>query len=230
MDDHGVADLDVGHAGADLVDPARVLVAGHVGEHDLGLLRPLALLDVQVGAAQPGRADLHDHVERPEDLRLVDLLDLQRARGTRAGARPSCRDLLLVRAVSNSQQIAAHAAVGLQRQADEPCAAQPRRQVRDGQRRAVAGDERGASASRGRPSAARSAATARGVGAPAGPRRAAPRPSRAWRRRLEQRLAHARLAGDQRLALEQLAQRVQRARASRPGTRRRSARRARPRR
>ena len=26
--DHGVADLDVGHAGADLVDPARVLVAG----------------------------------------------------------------------------------------------------------------------------------------------------------------------------------------------------------
>src|SRR5262249_10177112 len=54
-----------------------VLVAGHVGQHDAGLLRPLALLDVQVGPAQPGGADLDDHVKRPGDLRLVDLLDLQ---------------------------------------------------------------------------------------------------------------------------------------------------------
>ena len=93
--DHGVADLDVGHAGADLVHPAGVLVAGRVGEDDLGLLRPLALLDVQVGAAQPGRADLHDHVERAERLRLVDLLELRARRGTRAVARPSCRHLLV---------------------------------------------------------------------------------------------------------------------------------------
>ena len=64
MHDHGVADLDVGDARADLVDPAGVLVAGRVGQLDLGLLGPLALLDVQVGAAQPGGADPDDHVER----------------------------------------------------------------------------------------------------------------------------------------------------------------------
>ena len=78
VDDHGVADLDVGHAGADLVHPARVLVAGRVGQDDLGLLRPLALLDVQVGAAQPGRADLDHDVERAGRLRLVDLVELER--------------------------------------------------------------------------------------------------------------------------------------------------------
>src|SRR3954466_989226 len=77
VDDDGVADLDVRHAGADLVHPAGVLMAGHVRERDAGPLRPLALLDVQVGPAQPGGAALHDHVERPEDPRLVDLLDLQ---------------------------------------------------------------------------------------------------------------------------------------------------------
>src|SRR4051794_21168036 len=78
VDDDGVADLDVRHAGADLVDPARVLVAGRVGKLDLGLLGPLPLLDVEVRAAQPGRADLHDDVERAGDLRLVDLVHLQR--------------------------------------------------------------------------------------------------------------------------------------------------------
>ena len=62
-------------AGPDLVHPAGVLVAGRVGESDLGLLRPLALLDMQVGAAQPGRPDLHHHVERPESRRLVDLVE-----------------------------------------------------------------------------------------------------------------------------------------------------------
>ena len=65
-------------AGADLVDPAGVLVARGVGQLDLGLLGPLALLDVQVGAAEPGRADPHDDVERTGDLRLVDLVELQR--------------------------------------------------------------------------------------------------------------------------------------------------------
>src|SRR6201999_1776436 len=76
--DHRVADLDVGDAGADLVHPAGVLVPGRVGELHARLLGPLPFLDVQVGAAQPGRADLHDHVQRPGDLRLVDRLDLQR--------------------------------------------------------------------------------------------------------------------------------------------------------
>jgi hypothetical protein len=41
-------------------------------------LRPLALLDVEVRAAQPRRADLDDDVERPLDRRLVDLVDLER--------------------------------------------------------------------------------------------------------------------------------------------------------
>ena len=75
--DHRVADLDVRDAAADLVDPARVLVAGRVGQLDLGLLRPLPLLDVQIGAAQAGRADLHDHVQRAGRLRLLDRVQRQ---------------------------------------------------------------------------------------------------------------------------------------------------------
>ena len=39
------------------MDPAGVLVAEDVGQLDAGLLGPLALLHVQVGAAQPGAAD-----------------------------------------------------------------------------------------------------------------------------------------------------------------------------
>src|SRR4051812_31292620 len=77
VDDDGVADLDVRDAGADLVHPAGVLVARRVGQLHLGLLGPLALLDVQVGAAEPGRADADDHVERARDLRLVDVVHLQ---------------------------------------------------------------------------------------------------------------------------------------------------------
>src|SRR4051794_22319660 len=77
MDDDRVADLDVRDARADLVDPPGVLVARGVGQLDPGLLGPLPLLDVQVGAAEPGRPDLDDDDERPRDLRLVDLLHLQ---------------------------------------------------------------------------------------------------------------------------------------------------------
>src|SRR5215218_6815305 len=77
VDDDGVADLDVRHRRADLVDPAGVLVAGRVGQLDLGLLGPLPLLDVQVRPAQPGRPDLNHHVERTGDLGLVDLVELQ---------------------------------------------------------------------------------------------------------------------------------------------------------
>src|SRR6185312_15203202 len=76
--DHRVADRHVRDAGADLVDPAGVLVAGRVGQLHLGLLGPLPFLDMQVGTAQTGRADLHDDVERARDLRLVDLVELQR--------------------------------------------------------------------------------------------------------------------------------------------------------
>ena len=76
--DHGVADLDVGHAGADLVHPARVLVPRDVGQRRVLDLRPLPLLDVEVGAAQARRADADDDVQRARDLRLVDLVDLER--------------------------------------------------------------------------------------------------------------------------------------------------------
>jgi hypothetical protein len=78
VDDHRVADRDVRDCRADLLDPARVLVTRGVGEGDLGLLRPLALLDVQIGPAQPGGADAHDHVQRAVDRRLGDLLQLER--------------------------------------------------------------------------------------------------------------------------------------------------------
>src|SRR4051812_45416069 len=78
MHDHRVADLDVRDAGADLVHPARVLVPGRVGQDDLGLLGPLPLLDVEVRAAEPGGPDLHDDVERPGRLGLVDLVELER--------------------------------------------------------------------------------------------------------------------------------------------------------
>ena len=77
MDDHGVADRDVGHGRADLVDPPGVLVPGGVGELDLRLLRPLPLLDVEVRPAQPGSADAHDDVERSHSTRLLDLLQGQ---------------------------------------------------------------------------------------------------------------------------------------------------------
>ena len=77
MDDDGVADLDVADARADLVHPARVLMTGGVGQLHAGLLGPLALLDVQVGATQAGSPDPHDHVERTVDLRLVDRVKRQ---------------------------------------------------------------------------------------------------------------------------------------------------------
>ena len=73
---------------------------GHVGEDDLGLLRPLALLDVQVGAAQPGTADLHDHVERPERSSARRSPRASGRRGSGVGARPSCGFRLRVRAAT----------------------------------------------------------------------------------------------------------------------------------
>lgn len=73
VDDDGIPDLDVRDRRSDLVDPAGVLVARRVGQLDLGLLGPLALLDVQVRAAEAGRADAHDDVQRSGHARLVDL-------------------------------------------------------------------------------------------------------------------------------------------------------------
>src|SRR3954452_14089864 len=76
--DDGVADLQVGDTGPDLAHPAGVLVPGRVGQPDLRLLGPLPLLDVQIGAAEPGRTDPHDDVERPGGPRLVALVEPQR--------------------------------------------------------------------------------------------------------------------------------------------------------
>ncbi len=78
MHDDRVAHLDVGDARADLVHPPGVLVARRVGQRDLRLLGPLALLDVQVGPAQPGGADPHDHVKGTVGPGLVDAVELER--------------------------------------------------------------------------------------------------------------------------------------------------------
>jgi hypothetical protein len=78
VDDDGVAHRDVRDRRSDRVDPAGVLMAGRVGQLDLGLLGPLALLDVQVGPAEAGRADAHDDVQRSRHARLVDFVELER--------------------------------------------------------------------------------------------------------------------------------------------------------
>ncbi len=75
MQNHRVADPHVADRGADLVHPAGVLVADRVRQRDAHRLCPLALDDVQIGAAHAGAADLHDHVERIGDRRLRHLLD-----------------------------------------------------------------------------------------------------------------------------------------------------------
>src|SRR5437016_12914269 len=49
-----------------------------VGEGDPRLLRPLALLDVEVCPAKTGGPDPHNHVERPDGLGLIDVVELER--------------------------------------------------------------------------------------------------------------------------------------------------------
>ena len=75
VQDDGVADGHVGDRRADLVHPARVLVAEDVGQRGAHGGVPLPLDDVQVGPADAGAADLHDDVERPADLRLGHVVD-----------------------------------------------------------------------------------------------------------------------------------------------------------
>ncbi len=75
VQDDRVADLHVGHRRADLVHPARVLVAERVRQGRVHCLGPLALDDVQVGTAHPGTADLHHDVERALHGRFRYLLD-----------------------------------------------------------------------------------------------------------------------------------------------------------
>ena len=71
-----IAHLRRQHAGPDGVDDARALVA----EHHRQVVRPGAVHDVEVGAADAGGGDAHAHLAR---LRLaeLDLLDAQRSAG-----------------------------------------------------------------------------------------------------------------------------------------------------
>jgi len=55
---HAIADLDLLDTGADLLDDAHVLVAENLPFLDVGA----ALVHVQVGAADVGGGDAHDHV------------------------------------------------------------------------------------------------------------------------------------------------------------------------
>jgi hypothetical protein len=75
VQDHRVTGLQMLNRRADRVDPAGVLVPQRVRERDVALGCPLAFDDVQVGPAQTGSADPDDHVERPDGLRLGDILD-----------------------------------------------------------------------------------------------------------------------------------------------------------
>src|SRR5207249_11517984 len=68
VDDDRIADGHVVHRRAHLVNPAGVLVAQDIWQPDARLLLPLALNDVQVGAAQTGAANAHDHVVGTGDL------------------------------------------------------------------------------------------------------------------------------------------------------------------
>ena len=210
--DDRVADLDVRDRRADLVDPAGVLVAGRVGQLDLGLLGPLALLDVQIGAAQPRRADAHDDVERAADLRLVDLVHLQwlvvRVQTSGLHAATSCWSGQPYRTCSSERH--------------SPPLVSRLRLTRRARRSQVGRS----SALSGLPSPATSAASSGPQGSPSSPRSSTQRPAStpgarsatrsaaiSSRRQTagKQALAHACLTGDQRLAPEQLAQGVQRA-------------------
>jgi len=64
VDDHLVALGDVGDGRSDAVNPSGVLVADGVRQVDAALLLPLALENVQVGAAHAGATDADDDIER----------------------------------------------------------------------------------------------------------------------------------------------------------------------
>ena len=77
VQDDLVARGHVGDRVPERMHPAGVLVADGVGQGDSALLRPLPFQDVDVGAADPGAADPHDHVQRSGELGFGDLGELQ---------------------------------------------------------------------------------------------------------------------------------------------------------
>ncbi len=80
-EDDGVADRDVGDAGADLCDDARALMADDHRQRP----RPHALDRREIGMAQPRRLDLDQHLAGARPFE-VECLDPQRL-ALRVGAR-----------------------------------------------------------------------------------------------------------------------------------------------
>ncbi len=74
--DHAVALLQPGDALTDLVDDPHVLVA----EDDARLRGGTTLVHVEVGPADRGGGDAHDHVVRVPDVRLLHVFDRHRER------------------------------------------------------------------------------------------------------------------------------------------------------
>ena len=212
--DDRVADLDVGHARADLVDPARVLVPGRVRQLDARTSRPTGPPGCagRCGTAPPRRCARSRRAARStfgsstsssfsgswyacRRAAFMPPPPLGRdSRIGRAAASGTCPPLVSrLRLTSRARRSHVGRLVGAQR----GC-----------RRRAT---QRGVAGAAGMPELAAQLQAAPGVGARrAARRRAAPR-SPAPSAVAQQGLAHARLARDQRLAPEQLAQRVQRA-------------------
>src|ERR1700754_3496958 len=77
MQNHLVTDGDIGDRIADGVYPAGILVADGVWQRDARFLRPLPLQNMDVGSADAGTPDPHDHVEWTLDLGFGDVGQLQ---------------------------------------------------------------------------------------------------------------------------------------------------------
>jgi hypothetical protein len=75
VQDDRVSGPDAGHGRADLAHPAGVLVPDRVRQGHTRFFGPLAFDDVQIRAAQPGAADLDQHIQRAADRGLGDVLD-----------------------------------------------------------------------------------------------------------------------------------------------------------
>ena len=83
VDEHGVALRDGRDAGADLLDPARVLVAEDARQRHAGRLHQ-PVDGVQVGGADAGAADPDEHVGRLRRSRAPAARRARAAGGTRA--------------------------------------------------------------------------------------------------------------------------------------------------
>ena len=139
VQDHRVADGHVGDRRSRPRAPSRRSRGRGVGQRRAHRRVPLALDDVQVGAADAGAADLHDDVERAADRRLGHLVDDGLLVVTRATGRPSLAPPRLVswlRVVPVPQHAAADAAVRLDADPGQPGPAQVQRQRVGAHRRA----------------------------------------------------------------------------------------------